>query len=325
MELKSKVIKLFCSTVETGSLLAAANKLAVSPSAASREIAQLEQRLGLELFTRSNKALSLTEGGREFYRIARESVQAWTRLEDWSVAQRSQRKRIRIAVLARHCSDLILPAVAKILKHHKKTLSVAMDIHTSRDIHYSKFSHPFDIGFGTLISEHDDLQKVVLAYLPLKLVVSRDHPLASRKFISAKELEKESFVLLSQDIPESKLALSMLPNLKPEQISVEVSNTQVALRFAQRNLGVHITDELAAKALSKDCATLSIRNTKNIAFSVFWPSQSPDLWDEICECIAEIAKSIQSQGISITPEARRFIEANSKKNALKPVLQHNSC
>ena len=51
MELKSKSVRLFCAVVESGSLLAAADKIALSASAASRVISQLEERLGFTLFS----------------------------------------------------------------------------------------------------------------------------------------------------------------------------------------------------------------------------------------------------------------------------------
>ena len=38
MELKSKSVRLFCAVVESGSLLAAADKIALSASAASRNL-----------------------------------------------------------------------------------------------------------------------------------------------------------------------------------------------------------------------------------------------------------------------------------------------
>ena len=79
MELKSKSVRLFCAVVETGSLLAAADKIALSASAASRVISQLEERLGFTLFDRSGKSLTLTEEGADFYRVAMESMRAWQR------------------------------------------------------------------------------------------------------------------------------------------------------------------------------------------------------------------------------------------------------
>lgn len=55
MEMKSRAVKLFCAIAESGSLLAASNKLNLSSSAASRMLSQLEDRLGVKLFERGNK------------------------------------------------------------------------------------------------------------------------------------------------------------------------------------------------------------------------------------------------------------------------------
>ena len=83
MELKARSIKLFCAVVETGSLLSAANQNAMSAPAASRAVSQLEDRLGCRLFDRSTKNLTLTEDGKAFYRVAKESMRAWHMLEDF--------------------------------------------------------------------------------------------------------------------------------------------------------------------------------------------------------------------------------------------------
>lgn len=101
MELKARSIKLFCAVVETGSLLSAANQNAMSAPAASRAVSQLEDRLGCRLFDRSTKNLTLTEDGKAFYRVAKESMRAWHMLEDFPKQRASTKKQLRIAVLAR--------------------------------------------------------------------------------------------------------------------------------------------------------------------------------------------------------------------------------
>ena len=309
MELKSKSVRLFCSVVETGSLLAAANRIALSPSAASRVIAQLEDRVGMALFDRSGKTLTLTPEGMEFYRIAMESMRAWKRLEDYSIDRKLRKKQLRIAVLARHCSDVILPAVVKILKRHEKTMQVTMDVHASRDIYYSKYSHPFDVGFGTLLSTHDDLQKVAIAHLPFRLVVSEENPLSGRQRVTRADYADCNFVVLSRDTLEREYSDRLLPENGAENISAEVSSTQVALRFVKRNVGVHFTDSLAARSVSADCRALEIDDDLTIPFYVFWPKTGEELRREIVECIAEIALSIKSVGIALTAEGDAFLEA----------------
>ncbi len=307
MEIKSKAIKLFCTIAESGSLLAAANKLNLSPSAASRILTQLEDRLNVKLFDRGNKQLSLSEEGNNFYRVAHEAMKAWTILEDYSAHQKNKRRLLRTAVLARHCSDVTLPAIVKVLKRHEKVLKVTIDIHDSRDIYYSKFSHPFDIGFGTLLSDHDDLEKHVMAELPMRLVVSKLNPLASKELVVPKDYENENFILLSNDMLERKLTDCLNPDLSEDQVVGEISSTQVALRMVKRNAGVHITDLLAAISVSEDCKAIPIDVPLTIPFSVFWPKSEKELSEEAKECIVEIADSIHRVGIPLTNFGKSFL------------------
>lgn len=66
MDLPSHMI-LFTRVVDTGSFSAAARTLHQSPSAISRQIAQLEDRVGVRLVTRGQHGISLTEEGRAFH------------------------------------------------------------------------------------------------------------------------------------------------------------------------------------------------------------------------------------------------------------------
>lgn len=304
MELKSKSIRLFCTVVETGSLLAAANKIALSASAASRVISQLEERLGFDLFDRSGKALTLTREGADFYRVAMESMRAWQRLEDYS-RERDRKKTLRIAVLARHCSDVIIPAVVTIMKRHEETLRVTMDVHASRDIHYSKYSHPFDVGFGTLLSTHDDLEKTALAHLPFCLVASRQHPLATLESVGPRDCRDAEFVILSRDTLEQEMTRRLMP--EEARIAAEVSSTQVALRFVRRSVGVHFTDRLAAKSVADECSLIELKEPLTIPFYVFWPKTAGRIAPEVYECTREIAASIRAAGIALTPEGEAFL------------------
>jgi LysR family transcriptional regulator, regulator for bpeEF and oprC len=53
--------------VKEGSFSAAARELGCTPSAVSKKIALLENKLGVALFNRTTRKLALTEAGREFY------------------------------------------------------------------------------------------------------------------------------------------------------------------------------------------------------------------------------------------------------------------
>lgn len=66
MDIATQMI-MFAAVVENGGFSAAARDLGVTPSAVSRQIGQLEDRLGTRLLNRSTRRISLTEVGRAFY------------------------------------------------------------------------------------------------------------------------------------------------------------------------------------------------------------------------------------------------------------------
>lgn len=56
----------FVQSAEGGSFSAAARRLGLTPAAVSKNVARLEARLGVRLFQRSTRRLTLTEGGERF-------------------------------------------------------------------------------------------------------------------------------------------------------------------------------------------------------------------------------------------------------------------
>jgi DNA-binding transcriptional LysR family regulator len=60
-------IMAFVRAAELGSFARAAERLAVTRSAVAKQIARLEQRLGVRLFARSTRTQALTEAGRTYY------------------------------------------------------------------------------------------------------------------------------------------------------------------------------------------------------------------------------------------------------------------
>lgn len=62
------LLESFIQSAETGSFSAAARQLGLTPAAVSKNVARLEGQLGLRLFQRSTRRLTLTSGGQTFLR-----------------------------------------------------------------------------------------------------------------------------------------------------------------------------------------------------------------------------------------------------------------
>src|SRR5258707_3255152 len=64
----------FVRSAETGGFSAAARRLSLTPAAVSRNVATLERNLGIRLFQRSTRKLTLTEAGERFLHAIRNNL-----------------------------------------------------------------------------------------------------------------------------------------------------------------------------------------------------------------------------------------------------------
>ena len=80
--MKIRQLEYFCAVAEEKSISAAARELHVAQPPISRQIAQLEEELGVQLFLRGSKGMSLTDAGQSLYQQTQQIFQDIRRVED---------------------------------------------------------------------------------------------------------------------------------------------------------------------------------------------------------------------------------------------------
>lgn len=103
----------FVQVVEKGSFAAAAKDLSLTPSAVSKIVTRLEQRLGIQLLTRTTRRLVLTEEGETYHLRCRDILAAIEAAESEVTSSGSHpRGHIRVnagTAIGRHQLALLLP------------------------------------------------------------------------------------------------------------------------------------------------------------------------------------------------------------------------
>ena len=95
-----------------GSYTAAARSLSVSPSAVSKSIQRLEQRLGVSLFTRTTRSLAFTPEGRDLHERALSLIRQAEEIEQMALTARSEpRGTLRVATSLPIGLHVIAPAL----------------------------------------------------------------------------------------------------------------------------------------------------------------------------------------------------------------------
>jgi DNA-binding transcriptional LysR family regulator len=159
----------FIEIADAGSLAGAARRLGVTPAAVSKNLARLEELLGVRLVQRSTRTLRLTSEGTAFLGKARLALRA---LDD-AVAEVSQAAgepvgTVRISVgvsFGRHWVLPALPALAE--RHPQLTLEVDLD---NRPV--DLVARGYDIGIRGGSLPNSDFVARRACRLPLVLVAS---------------------------------------------------------------------------------------------------------------------------------------------------------
>ncbi|WP_158046546.1 LysR family transcriptional regulator [Skermanella pratensis] len=113
----------FARAGSMGSYTAAARSLSISPSAVSKSVQRLEQRLGVSLFTRTTRSLTLTPEGRELHQLALKLLHDAEAIEQAAMAAQSEPSgTLRISASLPVGMHVIAPALPAFRKLYPKVM-----------------------------------------------------------------------------------------------------------------------------------------------------------------------------------------------------------
>ncbi|MBY0252428.1 MAG: LysR family transcriptional regulator, partial [Methylobacterium organophilum] len=111
----------FARSASLGSYSAAARSLGISPSAVSKSVQRLEARLGVSLFTRTTRSLTLTPEGRDLQERALRLLREAEAIEQAAVAARSEPAgTLKVAASIPVGVHLLGPALPRFRARHPK-------------------------------------------------------------------------------------------------------------------------------------------------------------------------------------------------------------
>ncbi len=269
MNLRS--VQLLRMIVRTGSLASAAQRLGMSPSAASRMIAMLERELKLTLFSRRNRKLDLTEQGRDFMRRSQHILEGVERLTEIASQVRStEAEPLRLVSTVPLATSLLDPVLAR-WQSGARAASVLLDIETRFDLESKVAAREYNLGILSLPIENAivDLDVQPLASARHEIAMAPGHPLCRQDTLSMHELADAEFVALrpGQRWRQRLDALASASSFAP-RVLCETGSTTVALDMVRRGLGIALVDRMIA-GLEND-ATLVMRPLE------------PEIWTEYC-------------------------------------------
>ena len=141
-------IALFCKSAELGSFSAAANAMGLTPAAVSRGVGRLEDRLGIELFRRTTRSMSLTDDGRLYFEQCRAAIAQIDDAEKTITGEQIEpRGLLRISAPSTYAHYRLLPRLADFKSRYPL---IELDINiANRNIDFVEDGYDVAVRLGT--------------------------------------------------------------------------------------------------------------------------------------------------------------------------------
>lgn len=244
-------LKAFLAIAEAKTFTAGARRVNVTQAAISMQIRQLEDEVGLPLFTRTPRRVILTEAGEHLLERARKIL----REHDAAIAEiaeiaGAEYGRLRIGSASAMFATMQLPTILQNLKRKFPNAEITVSSGTSQTLVDKILHGEIDIAFISLPVDNSHVTTELLFSDEIVAIAHPNHPLADQKYISAAALAGEPLILGEKGgntrrlIDDFFAASSVHPN-----VVMELSRQEAINQMVENDMGIGIA---GAKTVARE-------------------------------------------------------------------------
>jgi len=228
-----RFLKTFHIAAKLGSFKGAAEELCVTASAVSHQIKALEQQLGVTLFNRGPRSLSLSPAGAWYL----ENIDAvFSRLESVTeqIKRRFSRAVVRLQVPPFFASELLVPRLSQFgALHGDIDIQIETDIAPNQD-----HSPDADVSIVVGTGQWPDVQATRL-FPQAYVVACSPERLAQARIGSVAELEQQPIITHNRrrELWDRWAAMRGIEPLRPKQI-IEFNSMASIVHAAEQGVGI---------------------------------------------------------------------------------------
>lgn len=217
--------------VETGSMNEAAKQLFITQPSLSNAVRDLEREMGIKIFIRNPKGITLTKDGVEFLSYARQILEQTALLEERYKSKDTNRELFSVS--SQHYA-FVVNAFVSLLKgadmsryelflRETRTYEIIDDVKNFRSEIGVLFLNSYNRDVLTKMFDDNRLTYTSLFQAHPHIFVSQDNPLANRDIVTMKDLEDFPYLSYDQGIHNSfyfsEEIFSQIPHTKSIVVS----------------------------------------------------------------------------------------------------------
>ena len=237
----TRLLRVFSAVAESGSLVVAASKVHLTPSAISHSLKSLETDLGCRLFERVGKRMVLNQAGEQ---LLAQIVGPLTELDAAAEAIKRLGKwghtRLRVATSASACQH-VLPQVIRELKKNDPGIELRIESgDTPRAIELLR-GNKVDLALSIAPDNANGLEVRPLFRDELMFVFSASHPWADGRPITREEIRSQQYIIYQRTSVTAELIDDHFRQLQiAPSVVMEVDSIGAITELLKLNLGVSV-------------------------------------------------------------------------------------
>jgi len=247
VKLDIRHLKLIVAVTEEKSVTRAGEVLHLTQSALSHQLREIEDRLGTPLFLRMNKKMILTQAGERLLRTARQVLDEMKRAEDHISQMAANRQgALRISTECYTCYHW-LPDVMKEFRRKFPGVEVKIDAEATHRPIQALLQGKLDVAIVS--DERRDKQLLYRALFEDEFVavMSTDHPLVERPYLTARDFADQNLILYVSPEESTVFEKILRPaGVTPARVST-VPLTEAIIEMVKAGLGVSALARWAIK------------------------------------------------------------------------------
>lgn len=271
MHFTLRQVQIFAAIARHGSVSAAAAEVALTQSAASTALSELERQTGRQLFDRIGKSLRLNEQGRSLLPKAVELLDRAAEIDDLLLGHEAI-GNLTIGATLTIGNYLATLIVAEFLRRHPQA-QVGLQVRNTANLLQALASHAVDLGLIEGDCRHPDLEVVPWVDDELAVFCAPDHPLAGKKAGVARLLKEPWILREAGSGTRETFDHAFRHHHSALQIRLELEHTEAIKRAVESRLGLGCISRLALRdafrrgsLVEVKTPTLDLRRTFNFVW-----------------------------------------------------------
>ncbi|NWG02875.1 MAG: LysR family transcriptional regulator [Syntrophaceae bacterium] len=219
----------------------AAEELFISQPAVTKHIKELERKVGMGLIQRRRGEFSLTEAGKILlkytHKISSHLMEAENLLES---LKKDYQGILKIGTTESYSKGL-MPRLLSGFQNTFPFMRIALDVGNSEEIEKSLLTYKNDLVLIAVTKASPRFESIPFLREELVLIVSPHHPLAGRKTVSLRELEKYPLIIRAKGSTTRKIILQAFKEVEIHpSLLIEAGSSEFIKQWVSEGKGISI-------------------------------------------------------------------------------------